>query len=175
LPPLRVSVNLSPVQFRRRTLPLLVAKVLAETGLDPRRLDLELTESAVLEDFEAVAADMQQLIQLGVHLAIDDFGTGYSSLGYVKRFPVDRIKIDQSFVRNMTTDPNDAVIVRTIMTLAHSLNIAVVAEGVETTDQLASLRAEGCDEVQGYYFGRPTPAADFIELVRNEPALARTA
>jgi diguanylate cyclase (GGDEF)-like protein/PAS domain S-box-containing protein len=173
LPPLRVSVNLSPVQFRRRTLPLLVAKVLAETGLDPRRLDLELTESAVLEDFEAVADDMQQLIQLGVHLSIDDFGTGYSSLGYVKRFPVDRIKIDQSFIRNMVTDPNDAVIVRTIMTLAHSLNIAVVAEGVETTDQLASLRAEGCDEVQGYYFGRPMPAADFVALVRSEHVLAR--
>jgi diguanylate cyclase (GGDEF)-like protein/PAS domain S-box-containing protein len=175
LPPLRVSVNLSPAQFRRRTLPLLVAKILGETGLDPRRLDLELTESIVMHDFDEVTEDLQRLLQLGVHLAIDDFGTGYSSLGYVKRFPITRLKIDQSFVRDMADDKNDAAIVRAIITLGHSMNITVVAEGVETPDQLARLRAEGCDEVQGYYFGRPMTSDDFVELVRREPTLAKIA
>lgn len=175
LPPLRVSVNLSPTQFRRRTLPLLVAKILGETGLDPRRLDLELTESIVMHDFDEVTEDLQSLLQLGVHLAIDDFGTGYSSLGYIKRFPITRLKIDQSFVRDMAEDKNDAAIVRAIITLGHSMNITVVAEGVETADQLARLRAEGCDEVQGYYFGRPMPSQDFMDLVRREPALAKIA
>lgn len=175
LPAVRVGVNLSPVQFRKRTVPLLVAQVLAETGLDPRRLDLELTESIVVGDLEAVANDLQQLLDMGVHVSIDDFGTGYSSLSYVKRFPVDRLKIDQSFIRNLSNDPNDAAIVRAIITLGHSLDLEIVAEGVETAEQLARLRAEGCDEVQGYYFGKPMPAADFIELLRREPALARTA
>ena len=175
LPPLRIGVNLSPTQFRRRTLPLLVAKILAETGLDPRRLDLELTESIVMHDFDEVTEDLNHLLQLGVHLAIDDFGTGYSSLGYIKRFPITRLKIDQSFVRDMAEDKNDAAIVRAIITLGHSMNITVVAEGVETADQLARLRAEGCDEVQGYYFGRPMPSDEFVELVRREPTLAKTA
>jgi diguanylate cyclase (GGDEF)-like protein/PAS domain S-box-containing protein len=175
LPPVRVGVNLSPVQFRKRTVPLLVAQVLAETGLDPRRLDLELTESIVVGDLDAVAIDLQQLLDMGVHVSIDDFGTGYSSLSYVKRFPVDRLKIDQSFVRNLSSDPNDAAIVRAIITLGHSLDLDVVAEGVETAEQLARLRAEGCDEVQGYYFGKPMPAAEFIELLRREPVLARSA
>jgi diguanylate cyclase (GGDEF)-like protein/PAS domain S-box-containing protein len=175
LPPLRVSVNISPTQFRRRTLPLLVAKTLAETGLDPRRLDLELTESIVMHDFDEVSEDVQHLLRLGVQLAIDDFGTGYSSLGYIKRFPINRLKIDQSFVRDMAEDKNDAAIVRAIITLGHSMNITVVAEGVETADQLARLRAEGCDEVQGYYFGRPMPSEEFIELARREPTLAKIA
>ncbi|MDB5650233.1 MAG: hypothetical protein JWL62_1753 [Hyphomicrobiales bacterium] len=175
LQPVRVGVNLSPVQFRKRTVPLLVAQVLAETGLEPGRLDLELTESIVVGDLDAVAMDLQQLLDMGVHVSIDDFGTGYSSLSYVKRFPVDRLKIDQSFVRNLSSDPNDAAIVRAIITLGHSLDLDVVAEGVETAEQLARLRAEGCDEVQGYYFGKPMPAAEFIELLRREPALARSA
>ena len=175
LPPLRVGVNLSPVQFRKRTVPLLVAKALAETGLDATRLDLELTESIVMNDVEAVASDLQQLMNLGVHISIDDFGSGYSSLNYVKRFPVDRLKIDQSFVRNMATDPNDAAIVRAIITLGHSLDLEVVAEGVETAEQLARLRAEDCDELQGYYFSRPVPASDFIALVRSETSFAQTA
>ncbi|MDB5642209.1 MAG: hypothetical protein JWN07_1526 [Hyphomicrobiales bacterium] len=175
LRPVRVGVNLSPVQFRKRRMPLLIAQILGETGLDPNRLDLELTESIVVGDFDAVAQDLQQLLDLGVHISIDDFGTGYSSLSYVKKFPVDRLKIDQSFVRNLTTDGNDAAIIRAIVTLGHSLNLSVVAEGVETAEQLARLRAEGCDEVQGYYFGRPMPAADFIAMLRQDPPLAATA
>ena len=175
LPPLHVGVNLSPIQFRKRSVPLLVAKALSDSGLDPRRLDLELTESIVMQDLEAVANDLKQLRELGVQISIDDFGTGYSSLSYVKRLPVDRLKIDQSFVRNLSTDPNDAAIVRAIITLGHSLDLEVVAEGVETADQLARLRAEGCDHVQGYYFGQPMPAEEFVMLVRSEPVLAKSA
>ena len=170
---LRIGVNMSPVQFRKRTVPLLVARILSETGLDPHQLDLELTESIVMHDHEAVAADLKQLVEIGVSISIDDFGTGYSSLGYVKRFPVNRLKIDQSFVRNITSEPNDAAIVRAVVTLGHSLDMIVVAEGVETADQLMRLRAEGCDEVQGYYFGRPMPAADFLALLEGEPDLLR--
>jgi diguanylate cyclase (GGDEF)-like protein/PAS domain S-box-containing protein len=171
----RVSVNLSPIQFRRRSVPLLVAQVLGETGLEPGRLDLELTESILMEDLESVAQDLRQLLELGVGISIDDFGTGYSSLSYVKRLPVTRIKIDQSFVRNMAHDPNDAAIVRAIVTLGHSLELVVVAEGVETADQLAKLREEGCDEVQGYYFGRPMPAQQFRQVLAGDMPLARIA
>ncbi len=172
---LRVGVNLSPVQFRKRRMPLLVAQILGETGLAPSRLDLELTESIVVSDFDAVAKDLQQLLDLGVHVSIDDFGTGYSSLNYVKKFPVDRIKIDQSFVRNLSTDANDAAIVRAIVTLGKSLGLEIVAEGVETAEQLARLRAEGCDEVQGYYFGKPMPADEFIALLDCSAPLAASA
>ena len=175
LPPLRIAVNLSPLQFRRRTLPLLIAKILAETELDPGRLELELTESIVMHDLDAVAEDLNELTELGVHIAVDDFGTGYSSFGYVKRFPVSRLKIDQSFIRNMADDPNDEAIVRAIIMLGHSLSISVVAEGVETEEQLARLRNEGCDEVQGYLFGRPMPPARFIDSMRGELGLARIA
>jgi diguanylate cyclase (GGDEF)-like protein/PAS domain S-box-containing protein len=172
---LRVGVNLSPVQFRKRRMPLLVAQILGETGLDPSRLDLELTESIVVSDHDAVAKDLQQLLDLGVHVSIDDFGTGYSSLNYVKKFPVDRIKIDQSFIRNLSTDANDAAIVRAIVTLGKSLGLEIVAEGVETAEQLARLRAEGCDEVQGYYFGKPMPAEEFIALLDCSVPLAASA
>jgi diguanylate cyclase (GGDEF)-like protein/PAS domain S-box-containing protein len=175
LPPLRIAVNLSPLQFRRRTLPLLVARVLAESGLDASYLELELTESIVMHDLDAVADDLKELTELGVRIAVDDFGTGYSSFGYVKRFPVSRLKIDQSFIRNMTDDSNDEAIVRAIIMLGHSLNILVLAEGVETEAQLASLRNEGCDEVQGYLFGRPMTAARFVDLLRGESGLAKIA
>jgi predicted signal transduction protein with EAL and GGDEF domain len=175
LPALRVGVNLSPVQFRKRRMPLLIAQILGESGLDPSRLDVELTESIVVGDLEAVAKDLRQLLDLGVHVSIDDFGTGYSSLSYVNRFPVDRLKIDQSFIRNLTSDGNDAAIIRAIVTLGHSLNLDVVAEGVETAEQLARLRAEGCDEVQGYYFAPPMPAPQFRDLLRAERPLAAIA
>lgn len=162
---LRISVNLSPVQFRKRTLPLLVTQILNDTGLDPRALDLELTESILMQDIDQVAVQLQQLRDLGVLISIDDFGTGFSSLSYVKRLPVDRLKIDQSFVRDLKTDPSDRAIVAAIVNLAHSLSMDVVAEGVETEEQLAFVRAAGCDEVQGYYLGRPMAAKDFESFV----------
>ena len=164
---LRVSVNMSPIQFRKRAVPLLVARILGETGLDAHLLDLELTEGIMMHDIDAVAADLRLVLGLGVKISIDDFGTGFSSLGYVKRFPVDRIKIDQSFIRNLATDLNDLAIVRTVITLGRSLGLRVVAEGVETAAQVEKLRAEGCHEVQGYYFGRPMPAADFLAVARQ--------
>jgi diguanylate cyclase (GGDEF)-like protein/PAS domain S-box-containing protein len=175
LPPLRISINLSPVQFRKQNVPLLIAKVLADTGLEPRRLEVELTENIVMQDTQGVANDLRQLHDLGISIAIDDFGTGYSSLTYVKHFPVDRIKIDQCFVRNLACDPHDAAIVRAIVSLGHSLELKLVAEGVETAEQVELLRAERCDEIQGYYCAKPMPAHEFITFVRGRPALARTA
>ena len=175
LPPLRIGVNLSPVQFRKIDVEALVARVLADTGLEPQRLDLELTESIVMQDTDRVARCLRGLRQRGVACSIDDFGTGYSSLAYVKSFPVDRLKIDQCFIRNLTSDPNDAAIVRAIISLGHSLGLGILAEGVETADQSRFLRAEGCDEVQGYHYGRPMPAADLVDLVERENRLAETA
>ena len=175
LPPLRISVNLSPIQFRKQSVPLLVTKILGETGLEPWRLDLELTENIVLHDAETVAHDLQLLRDQGVKISIDDFGTGYSSLTYVKQFPVDRLKIDQCFIRDLGRDPNDAVIVRAIVSLGHSLDLDVVAEGVETREQMQLLRLEGCYEMQGYYLARPMPAKDFAALLGERSRMALTA
>ena len=174
-PPPRICVNLSPIQFRRQSVPLLVAQVLAQTGLEPGRLDLELTENIVMQDAESVADDLRQLRSLGVKISIDDFGTGYASLNYVKQFPVDRLKIDQCFIRDLARDPNDAVIVRAIMSLAQSLELEVIAEGVETREQMQLLRFEGCREMQGYFFARPMPPEQFVALLAAEPRLALTA
>ena len=165
LPNIRMSVNLSPVQFRRQNLPLFVTQVLHETGLDPRSIELELTENFLIENVEQVAIQLQQLRDLGTVISIDDFGTGYSSLSYVKRLPVDRLKIDQSFIRDLMSDPSDLAIVTTIIGLAHSLKMEVVAEGVETADQLECLRAAGCDEVQGFYYARPMAADEFMSFI----------
>ena len=172
---LRVSVNLSPLQFRKRQVRRLVTDVLRETKLDAHCLELELSESIVLGDFDYVSADLRQLRDLGVHVSIDDFGTGGSSLSYVNKLPLDRLKIDQRFVRNLTSDPCDAAIARAILKLGHSLNLQVVAKGVETAGQLARLREDRCDEVQGNYFGRPMPARDFLALVMKVPPLAASA
>jgi diguanylate cyclase (GGDEF)-like protein/PAS domain S-box-containing protein len=172
---LRIAVNLSSIQFYKQNVPLLVAKVLADSGLEASRLDLELTESIVLQDTESVSRDLQQLRALGVGISIDDFGTRYSTLNYVKHFAVDRLKIDQCFIREIASDPNDAAIVRAIVSLGHSLEMEVIAEGVETPEQLALLRAEGCDEVQGYHFGRPMQADHFIAFAADRRALARIA
>lgn len=172
---LRIGVNLSPLQFTRQNVPLLVTRALAASGLDPKLLDLELTESSVLEDSDKLIAELAQLRLLGCEISIDDFGTGYSSLRYVKRFPVDRLKIDQSFVRNLPNDPNDVAIVRTIISLGHSLDLSIIAEGVETEAQCDFLRAEGCDEFQGYFFAKPLAFDDFVRFARSNAPLARTA
>lgn len=170
LPPIGVSVNLSPIQFRQDGLVDAVAAALALAELDPAYLELELTESLVMHDAERINVAMQSLKALGVDIAVDDFGTGYSSLSYLKRFPVDRLKVDKSFVRDIDSDPDDAAIVRAIITLGHALGLKVVAEGVETRAHLEFLRQHGCDELQGYYFSRPVPALEMEVLLRNAGA-----
>ncbi len=167
LSPIAVSVNLSPIQFRHTGLVQSVADALAEAALDPACLELEVTESFVMHDAERINVAMQSLKALGVDISVDDFGTGYSSLSYLKRFPVDRLKVDKSFVRDIDSDPDDAAIVRAIITLGHALGLRVVAEGVETRAHLDYLRQHGCDEVQGYYFSRPVPAANMETLLRD--------
>lgn len=158
LEPIRISVNLSVHQLRHGKLVSLVRQVLDETGLAPQYLELELTESQLLDSVEHIIATFQQLHELGVKLAIDDFGTGYSSLSYLKRFPVDYVKIDQAFIRGLGEGTEDAAIIQAIISMAHSLSLQVVAEGVENQEQLAFLRTHGCDEVQGYLISRPVEA-----------------
>ncbi|MBT9538941.1 EAL domain-containing protein [Thiobacillus sp.] len=155
LPPLVMAVNLSAVQFRHPTLPDLVARILDEAGLPPEYLELELTESVAMHDPQGAIAVMNKLHERGVRMSIDDFGTGYSSLGYLKKFNVYKLKIDQSFVRDIRTDPEDKAIVSAIIQMAKSLGLATIAEGVETEGQLDFLREQGCDEVQGYYYSKP--------------------
>ena len=165
LPEMVMAVNISAVQFKRGDLEQSVIHALSISGLNPALLELELTESILIQDTERVLATIQRLKVLGVKLSIDDFGTGYSSLSYLKRFAVDKLKIDQSFVRDMSDDPNDAVIVRTIIQMAKSLNLKTIAEGVETKHQDELLRLQHCDEVQGYHFARPMPADEFARYL----------
>jgi len=162
---LQVSVNFSPRQFQQPGLVGQVRRALGETGLEPHYLEMELTEGSVMKDAELTITTLRQLKAMGVRVSIDDFGTGYSSLNYLKSFPIDSLKIDISFVRHSTTDPRDAAIVRAIITLAHSLKLKVMAEGVETEEQLSFLRSLGCDGIQGYLFSKPLPAAAFAELL----------
>lgn len=167
LGPIRVAVNVSAVQFRRQNLPALVTEVLAETGLRPELLDLELTESMLIEDTAETVAMLRALRGIGVRLSIDDFGTGYSSLGMIKRFPVSCLKIDQSFTRGLGKHASDAAIVRTILDLADTLNLDVLAEGVETPQQMRYLLVSGCREAQGYLFGAPVDADTLVGLMRQ--------
>ena len=166
LPPLTMAVNISAVQFRQDGLVARVKDLLAEHRVDPTMVELELTESMLMQDARQAIELLTDLSDLGIQLAIDDFGTGYSSLSYLKQFPVDKLKVDQSFVRHLTTDKNDAVIARATINLGHSLGLEVVAEGVEDADTFAYLKAEGCDVAQGYYFGKPMPADKVAELLR---------
>ena len=162
---MRVAVNLSAVQFRGHKLTPVVASALASAGLRPDRLELEITESVLLRDSQANITTLHQLRELGVRISMDDFGTGYSSLSYLRSFPFDKIKIDQSFVRDMAANSGDAAIVRAVTGLGASLGISTTAEGVETLAQLEQLRAEGCTEVQGYFLGRPMPSSDIPALL----------
>jgi diguanylate cyclase (GGDEF)-like protein len=174
LPPFVVSVNVSVRQFRQDSLVQTIAEVLRETGLEARYLEVELTESAVMHDADQFIAMLGEINDLGVQIALDDFGTGYSSLSYLKRFPVDRLKVDRSFVQDIVTDSDDATIVRTIIALGHNLGLKVVAEGVETQQQLDFLRANQCDELQGYYFGRPLPSTEFVREFLQDAAPAES-
>jgi diguanylate cyclase (GGDEF)-like protein/PAS domain S-box-containing protein len=168
---IKVAVNLSPVQFEHGTLVLDVAAALGKSGLPARRLELEITEKVLLEDTEATLSILNQLRDLGVQISMDDFGTGYSSLGYLRKFPFDKIKIDQSFIRDMSAREDSMAIVRAVMSLGASLKMSVTAEGVETDEQLSRLRDEGCTEVQGYLFSRPQPATELAALLqRLKPA-----
>ena len=161
-PGLRISVNLSARQFRQKDLIGMIERVLGETGLAPALLELELTESMLMHHAEETVGILERLDEMGVHLAIDDFGTGYSSLSYLKRFPIHSLKIDRSFVRDISSDPDDAAIVTAIVAMARSLNLKVTAEGVETEEQAAFLRSLACHQAQGYHFGHPMPATEFL-------------
>jgi EAL domain-containing protein (putative c-di-GMP-specific phosphodiesterase class I) len=162
-----VSVNFSAYQFRSRQLVDIVLRVLAETGLDPRQLVVEITETALLQDDESSLEILRALSARGIKVSLDDFGTGYSSLSYLKRFPIDILKIDSSFVRDIDKNPDDAAIAFAIVSLAHSLGRRVVAEGVETGEQLALLRDYGCDCIQGYLCSRPLPTGELEALLRE--------
>ena len=168
LPKISVAVNLSAIQFQQEDLAGSVEKTLEESGVPPERLELELTESVVMQDARKADDMLSRLSRIGIKLAIDDFGTGYSSLSYLKRFAVDRLKIDQSFVRDMTHNNDDAEIARAIINLGHTLGLEIVSEGVETKEQLELLKQQGCDIIQGYYISKPIPASDIPDFLRKK-------
>jgi diguanylate cyclase (GGDEF)-like protein/PAS domain S-box-containing protein len=174
-PELHVAVNLSPKQFRQRELVRSIAQTLSRTGLPPRFLELEVTESSVMEHAEFTIRTLHELKAMGIHLSIDDFGTGYSSLSYLKRFPIDALKVDQSFVRDIPGDQDNAAIASAVIALGHSLRLTIVAEGVETAEQLAFMRERGCHRVQGYYFARPMPPAELPAFLSGPTTQARLA
>ncbi len=163
LPPFRVAVNISARQFAQADFPKIVETVLKESGLDAQYLELELTETVIQNDQSAIAT-MQELSSLGLHLSIDDFGTGYSSLSYLKLFPIRTLKIDQHFTRNIDADTKDEALVKTIIRMAHDLDLNVIAEGVETKEQLDFLKNQNCNQAQGYYFNRPLPPKEIEEI-----------
>jgi diguanylate cyclase (GGDEF)-like protein len=167
LPPLRTAVNLSMRQFREQSLVETVSRVLLESGIPPDSLELELTESLLMEDTEEAIAKLNRIRDLGVRLSIDDFGTGFSSLSYLSRFPIDTLKIDKSFIRNIAFQPGDIAIAKSIIALARSLNLRVVVEGVENEAQLRFFREHLCDEIQGFYCAAPMPGPEFARLVRE--------
>jgi EAL domain-containing protein (putative c-di-GMP-specific phosphodiesterase class I) len=166
LPAVRIAVNVSAVQFRQDGFRDLIRDVLRETGLAPEYLELELTESLLLTNADVVFSVLQELNEMGLSLAIDDFGTGYSSLSYLKQFRVNKLKIDRSFIRDIAVDSDDAAITTAIISMAKSLNLKVIAEGVETEEQMSFLRRHQCDEIQGYYFSKPLLPEDAAEKLR---------
>ncbi|MEZ0315803.1 MAG: EAL domain-containing protein, partial [Methylophilaceae bacterium] len=171
LPEIPVAVNLSVVELRQPNFVQEVMRVLLQSGMAPSHLEIEVTESIAIKEFTEVIGWLQTLKEMGVRLSIDDFGTGYSSLSYLKRLPIDTIKIDKSFIRDIGIDLNDAAIVTAIISMSHSLKLAVIAEGVETTEQLDFLKQHDCDEIQGYFFSRPLPADEFAKLLAADKTL----
>jgi len=172
-PPIQMAVNISGRQFQDRQLSTAIIKILDETNLAPELLELELTESSIMQNAELAAEVLQTLKNMGTKISIDDFGTGYSSLASLKRLPIDALKIDQSFVRDATTDSDDAALVMAIITLAHNLRLKVIAEGVETEEQLRFLQLLRCDEIQGFFFSKPLPPESLVALL-DSPAVQRT-
>ena len=158
---------MSGAQFYQSDLVAYTKKTLEETGVDPKLLELEVTESVFMDDISIAVETLKNLHELGVELAIDDFGTGYSSLAYLRQFSIDRLKIDQSFIRNALNNADDAAITRTIISLGHSLNLQVIAEGVETKDHEDFLINQGCDEVQGFRYSKPVPKEEFWEFANS--------
>jgi EAL domain-containing protein (putative c-di-GMP-specific phosphodiesterase class I) len=170
-----VAVNIASPHFRQGGLVASVAAALKESALDPALLEVELTESMLMHNVDATLITLSQLKDMGVRLAIDDFGTGYSSLSYLKRFPLDTLKIDRSFVKDLPHDPEDAAITRAIIAMAHSLKLAVVAEGVETAEQLAFLQQHGCEVVQGFLFSEPVGAENLGAMLAAQQAQSAAA
>jgi predicted signal transduction protein with EAL and GGDEF domain len=166
--PVSLAINLSPIQFKSRNLVQAVILALANSGLSPKRLELEITESVLLEDNDTTRSLLHQLRNLGVSIALDDFGTGYSSLSYLRSFPLDKIKIDQSFIRGLSERADSLAIVQSITRLGTSLGMQTTAEGVETQEELDHVRAAGCTHGQGYYFGRPVPAREIKRLLAED-------
>ncbi|MCL4432677.1 MAG: EAL domain-containing protein, partial [Epsilonproteobacteria bacterium] len=165
--PMIIAINISAIQFRQKNLLTLVTGILEEAQLPHEYLELELTEAVTMHDPEAVISVMNKFHSQGIRMSIDDFGTGYSSLSYLKQFKVYKLKIDQSFIRDITDDPDDRAIVSAIIDMAHNLGLQTIAEGVETAEQLAFLRLHGCNEVQGYYFSKPLPSAEFEQFLHT--------
>ncbi|AIY42259.1 diguanylate cyclase/phosphodiesterase (GGDEF & EAL domains) with PAS/PAC sensor [Collimonas arenae] len=168
---LTIAVNVSALQFRQQNIPELVRNVLADSKLEPKYLELELTESVLMQDPETIALAMRELKEIGVRLSLDDFGTGYSSLSYLKQFPIDVVKIDQSFIRDVTSSINGASLTKSIISMAESLHMTTVAEGVETEEQLGFLNINRCDAIQGYYFSRPLPLNEMVKLLAEKTHL----
>jgi EAL domain-containing protein (putative c-di-GMP-specific phosphodiesterase class I) len=171
LPPMAVCINVSARQFKERNLVARVANALTQTGLDAKYLEIEVTESLIMQNLDLAIATMNDLQRLGVPLSIDDFGTGYSSLSALQTFPVARLKIDKSFISRLPAAENDKAVASAVISLGHKLNLRVIAEGVETDAQAAFLRDNNCDEMQGYLFSRPVPASEIEALLRTKSGL----
>jgi EAL domain-containing protein (putative c-di-GMP-specific phosphodiesterase class I) len=170
LPDIRLAVNISAVELRSKEFVSGVESILADTGFDPKCLELELTETFLMQDSKSTSLVLGAIKALGVQLALDDFGTGYSSLSYMRRFPIDTLKVDRSFVRDLTMDASDASVVSAVINMGRSLHMRVVAEGVEALDQVLFLKEHGCSEAQGYHFSRPLQAREFAIWTRRNAA-----
>ena len=164
--PLRIMVNFSSRHFQQSDFAETVYGILQDTGLDPAYLGIEISEHTIIQDIELVIPQLMKLSDAGVSFCIDDFGTGYSSLNFLKKLPVRMLKIDRSFIRSLSTDPDYKTIINAVINLAHSLKLKVIAEGVETEDQLSFLQIIHCDEIQGYHFSRPLPSEEFVQFLR---------
>jgi two-component system CheB/CheR fusion protein len=163
----KLAINISGRQFASKSLPETIELILSETGVDAGRIVIEITETMLMGNTDEAVLALRRISNTGLEISIDDFGTGYSSLSYLKHFPIDKLKIDKSFIQDIGIDPNDAAIVTAIIAMAHSLDLKVVAEGVESEEQLAFLRQHGCDEYQGYHFSKPLPASGVPALLQK--------